>query len=163
MFYEIRNIKPCYQGLILRFSCNDPKQRYYLNGTWTCGLSVLILFQKVALCTGLLSPRGFRIKILIVEDSNCNNHSKQFQQNQGIPKFRDAWLWTLDFRHWSLDAGLWTLVAGCYTLGTGLWALDTIVDCFRIKSEANFLFCLIKLLKILWVWISKDLMVTLVL
>ena len=33
------------QGLMLRFSCNDPNQRYYLNGMWTCGPSVLILFQ----------------------------------------------------------------------------------------------------------------------
>ena len=57
MFYEIRNIKPCYQGLMLRFSCNDPNQRYYLNGMWTCGSSEL------------LSPKGLRIKILIVTSS----------------------------------------------------------------------------------------------
>ena len=99
--------------------------------------------------------------------------------------------WTVDTRHWTLDsgcwrldsglwpmaAGLWTLDAGrrnlgsvlstldvgCYILDVGLWALDTIVDCFRIKSEASFWFCLIKLLKILWVQISKDLMITLAL
>ena len=75
----------------------------------------------------------------------------------------DAGLWTLDSGRWTLDAGCWTLDAGCYTLNAGLWALDTIVDCFKAKSETSFWVCLIKLLKILWVWISKDLMVTLVL
>ena len=75
----------------------------------------------------------------------------------------DSKLWTLDAGLWTLDTGLWTLDAGCYILDTGLWALDTIVDCFKTKSEASFWFCLIKLLKILWVRISKDLMVTLVL
>ena len=62
-----------------------------------------------------------------------------------------------------LNAGLWTLDAGCYTLDAGLWTLDTIVDCFRTESEPSFWFCLIQLLKIFWVRISKDLMVTLVL
>ena len=89
----------------------------------------------------------------------------------------DAGLWTLDCGLWPMAAGLWTLDAGrwtlgselstldvgCYTLDVGLWALDTIVDCFRTKSEASFWFCLIKLLKILWVQISKDLMITLAL
>ena len=37
-----------------------------------------------------------------------------------------------------LDAGLWMLDAGCYTLNAGLWALDTIVNCFKTKSEASF-------------------------
>ena len=32
-------------SLVLRFSCNDPNQRYYLNGMLTCGPIVLILFQ----------------------------------------------------------------------------------------------------------------------
>ena len=45
-FYQIRNIKSRYQGLMLRFSSNDPNQRCYLNGMWTCGPSVLILFQR---------------------------------------------------------------------------------------------------------------------
>ena len=75
----------------------------------------------------------------------------------------DSGRWTLDAGRWTLDAGRWTLDAGCYTLNAGLWALDTIVDCFKAKSETSFWVCLIKLLKILWVWISKDLMVTLVL
>ena len=66
----------------------------------------------------------------------------------------DAGLWTLDPGLWTLNAGRWTLGGGCYTLDAGLWALGTIVDCFRTKSEASFWFCLIKLLKILWVWIS---------
>ena len=26
---------------MLRFSCNDPKQPYYLNGMWTCGPSAI--------------------------------------------------------------------------------------------------------------------------
>ena len=74
----------------------------------------------------------------------------------------DAGLWTLDSGHWTLDSRRWTLDVGCFTLDAGLWALDTIVDCFRTKSEASFRFCLIKLLKILWARISKDLMITLV-
>ena len=61
-----------------------------------------------------------------------------------------------------LDAGLWTLGPGCYILDAGLWILDTVVDCCRTESELSFWFCLIKL-KILWLRISKDLMVTLVL
>ena len=66
---------------------------------------------------------------------------------------------------WTPDAcvGRWTLDNGRYTLDSGLWTLNTVVDCFRIESETSFWFCLIKLLKILWVRISKDLMVTLVL
>ena len=117
MFYEIINIKPCYQGnqTLLSFSCTDPKQRYYLNGIWTCGSSVLILFQwfqslfssNEKLHFTQLSPKGLRIKKLIVAGSSCNNHSKQFQQSQGIPEF-----------------------------------LDAIVDCFRAKSEPNFLILL---------------------
>ena len=56
-----------------------------------------------------------------------------------------------------------------WTLGAsvGRWThsmLDVVPsDCFRTKSEASFWFCLIRLLKILWVRISKDLMVTLAL
>ena len=75
----------------------------------------------------------------------------------------DSGRWTLDPGLWTLNVGRWTLDAGCYTLDVGLWALDTIVDCFKTKSEASFWFCLIKLLKILWVQISKDLMITLAL
>ena len=75
----------------------------------------------------------------------------------------NAGLWTLDTRPWTLDVGQWTVDVEHYTLDAGLWALDTIVDCFRTKSEVSFWFCMIKLLKILWVQISKDLMVTLVL
>ena len=75
----------------------------------------------------------------------------------------DSGRWTLDPGLWTLNVGRWTLDAGCYTLNVGLWALDTIVDCFKTKSEASFWFCLIKLLKILWVQISKDLMITLAL
>ena len=63
----------------------------------------------------------------------------------------DAGLWTLDPRRWTLDAGRWTVDVERYTLNAGLWALDTIVDCFRTNSEVHFWFCLIKLLKILWV------------
>ena len=40
---------------------------------------------KVALYTGLLSPKGLQIKILIV-GLNCNNHSLQFQQSQNISR-----------------------------------------------------------------------------
>ena len=92
MFYEIRNIKPCYQDLMLRFSSNDPKQWYYLNRMWTCGPSVMILLQwfqsqfssneELHVTQECLSPKGLRIKMLIVANSNCNNHSKQIQQSQ---------------------------------------------------------------------------------
>ena len=63
----MRNTKPRYQGLMLRFSLNDPNQRYYLNEMWTCGPPVMIVNflsfnEKVALCTGLLTPKGLRIK-----------------------------------------------------------------------------------------------------
>ena len=61
---------------------------------------------------------------------------------------------TLDAEPSTLDAGLRTLDVRCYTLNNKLWAMDTIVDCFRTKSEASFWFCLIKLLKILWVQMS---------
>ena len=39
MFYEIRNINPCYQGLMLRFSCNDPNQRYCLKTMGNRGMN----------------------------------------------------------------------------------------------------------------------------
>ena len=95
----------------------------------------------------------------------------------GIPEFLGSACkcWTLDSGCWTLVAGLWTLYTGLWTLylvhwtldaerwDATLWTLDALVDCFRTKSEATFWFCLIKLLKILWVRISKDLMVTLVL
>ena len=45
IFYQIRNIKLRYQCLMLMFSCNDPNQRYYLNGMWKYGPSVLILLR----------------------------------------------------------------------------------------------------------------------
>ena len=45
MFYQIRNIKPRYQGLMLKFSCNDLNQRYYLNEMWMWGAFSLILYQ----------------------------------------------------------------------------------------------------------------------
>ena len=77
----------------------------------------------------------------------------------------DSGRWTLDSEPWTwtLDAERWMLDVRCYTLDAGLWALDITFDCFRTKSEASSWFCLIKLLKILWVRISKDHMVTLAL
>ena len=75
----------------------------------------------------------------------------------------DAGLWTLDSGRWILHAGLWTLDAGLWALNPGRWnldagpwTLDTVVDCCRTESESSFWICLIKLLKILWVRISKD-------
>ena len=61
-------MKPRYQGLMLRFGWNDPNQRYYLNGMWTCTPSVIIVNfissnEKVALYTRLLSPKALRINI----------------------------------------------------------------------------------------------------
>ena len=35
--------KPRYQGLMSRFSRNDPNQRYYLNAMWTGGPLVMIV------------------------------------------------------------------------------------------------------------------------
>ena len=51
---------------MLSFIHNDPNQRYYLNGMWTCGPPVMIVNflssnEKAALYTGLLTPKGFRI------------------------------------------------------------------------------------------------------
>ena len=40
LFYQIRNIKPRYQVLIIRFNFNNPNQRYYLNGMWTRKISI---------------------------------------------------------------------------------------------------------------------------
>ena len=62
-----------------------------------------------------------------------------------------------------LDPGRWTLNAGGCTLDTVFWTLDIVVDWFRTESEHSFLFCLVKLLKILRVQICKELLVTLIL
>ena len=72
--------------------------------------------------------------------------------------------WTLDARveRWTLDAGLWTLGSGRWVLEAGPWTLDSgcwtlyLWHCCRTESEPNLWFCLIKLLKILWVWIFMD-------
>ena len=80
---------------------------------------------------------------------------KNIKLKTKVSKIRTCWnSWTLVARvgRWTLDSGLWTLDS-----------LDTVLACFRTDSEPNFCFCLIKLSKILWVRISKDLMVTLVL
>ena len=58
--------------------------------------------------------------------------------------------WTLDSRCLTLDAGPWILDAGYYTLDAGLSTMDTVVDCLRIESEPTLWFCLVKLLKVLW-------------
>ena len=63
----MRNIKPRYQCLTLSFSGKDPNQRSYLNGMLTCGPPVMIVNflssnEKVALYTGLLTPKGLQIK-----------------------------------------------------------------------------------------------------
>ena len=90
----------------------------------------------------------------------------------------DPGCWTLDARPQTLDSGRWTLDATLWRLGSGhrtlfentdslshcFRTLDTVsLVCFRTESESSFWFFLIKLLKILLVRISKDLMVTLVL
>ena len=75
----------------------------------------------------------------------------------------DAGLWMLDSGLWVLDPGRWTLNAGGCTLDTVFWTLDIVVDWFRTESEHSFLFCLVKLLKILRVQICKELLVTLIL
>ena len=77
-----------------------------------------------------------------------------------IPEFLDHGRknWTLDSGRWTLtlDSGCWTLDSGFWTLDSGRWTLDTVVDCCRTESEPSFWFCLIKWLKILSMWISKD-------
>ena len=70
----------------------------------------------------------------------------------------DTGLCTLDSGRWTQDPGPWTLDSGHYTLDAGLWTLETTIDCFRAKSEPSFWLCLIKLLKLLWVRVSNDLM-----
>ena len=64
---------------------------------------------------------------------------------------------------WILDAGPWTLDARLWMLDSGLWTPDTVVDWFRTESELSFWFCLIKLLKILWAGIFKDVIAKLIL
>ena len=84
--------------------------------------------------------------------------------------------WTLSSGRWTLGTELWTLDATFWTLGSGHWTLfqNTVFHCFRtlgtvsldhfrIELESSLWFHLIKLLKILWVQISKDLMVMLAL
>ena len=61
----------------------------------------------------------------------------------GIPEFLGS-----GHKCWTLDSGRLTLVAGIWTLDAGRWMLW---------------FCLIKLLKIIWVRISKDVMIKLIL
>ena len=67
--------------------------------------------------------------------------------SMGIPEFLDSgrkcWTlvsgrWTLDSGRWTLDSGFLTLDARRYILEAGLWTLDTIVDCFKTKSESSF-------------------------
>ena len=70
-------------------------------------------------------------------------------------------LGTLEFldsgrKCWTLESGLWTLGPRCWALGSRQWTL-------LLTGEPSFCFCLIELLKILWVRFSKDLMVTLIL
>ena len=94
----------------------------------------------------------------------------------------DAGRWTLDSERWTLDVRLWTLDAGLRMLDSGRWTLDTgcwILDAELLTLDSGFCtlysglwtlsltvveqnqnavsgFCLIKLLKILWVRTSKD-------
>ena len=99
--------KPCYEGHKLKFSYNGPTQQYYLDRMWTCGPSVLIVFQwfqiqfssnKKLLYAGLLSPKGLRIKILIVVSSNCKTIQSNFNGARtpvGMPsKCLKFQLWT---------------------------------------------------------------------
>ena len=68
----------------------------------------------------------------------------------------DAGRWTLHTGLCTLDFARWTLDAGRWTLDSQLSTLDTVFDCCRTESEPSFWFCLIKLLKILWIRIFKD-------
>ena len=46
MVISNRTAKPRYQGLMLlmlRFSCNNRNQQYYLKGMWTCGPPIMIV------------------------------------------------------------------------------------------------------------------------
>ena len=66
----------------------------------------------------------------------------------------DPGLWTLDSGRWTLDTGRWIQDAGLWTLDSGLWTLSLTVVEQNQNSVSDF--CLIKLLKIYWVRISKD-------
>ena len=87
----------------------------------------------------------------------CNSGICWYENGHtGIP---GLWTQVLNAGLWTMDSGPWTLDsdATLWTLGSGHW---TLVDCSRTETEASFWFCLIKLP---WVRIYRDLMVTLVL
>ena len=136
------------------------------------------IFQNIANSIRKILPTIFqRYFLLLATLIYLSNTSWQGAYWNSWTQVLDAGLWTLDSGRWTLDVGLWTLDSGRWSLDSERWTLDarlsmpdvrllaleTISDCFRTKSEASFWFCLIKLLKILWVWISKDLMATLAL
>ena len=50
--------------------------------------------------------------------------------------YRNPWTLDTSIGRSTLDAGPWTLDATLWMLG--YWALNTIVDCFKTKSEASF-------------------------
>ena len=75
---------------------------------------------------------SFDVKAIVTKKSRVAFCGK------GHTGIRGLWMQVLDAGLWTLDAGLWTLDAGCYTLNAGLWALETIVDCFKTKSEVSF-------------------------
>ena len=77
---------------------------------------------------------------------------KNTERKQKIQSaYQNFWTQDVSVRHLALDPRL-------QTLHFGRWALDTVVDCFRTESEPSFWFCVINLLKILWVQPSNDLM-----
>ena len=114
-----------------------------------------------------LNPASLKMQNFILKSNILPAYRNPWTLDARVGRWTlDAGLWTVDAGFWTLDAGPWTLDAGLWTLHfgrSGYWTLDTVIDCCRTESKSSFWFCLIKLLKILSMRISKDLIVTLVL
>ena len=103
------------------------------------------------------SVQSSRVQISNRPESKHPDHASRAQL------FRYAEFLDSGSKWWMLDARLWKLQPGRCTLDAGFCTLDTVVDWFRTESEPSFRTCLINLLKSLWVRISMDLMVMLIL
>ena len=106
MFDQIRNIKPRYQGLMSRFSRNDPNQRYYLNGMWTCEPPVMIvnflLMKKLRFTQACCLPRDLELNInssrfeLLQRTTIHSNFNRATTDN-----ISRSTLKCLKFQHWA--------------------------------------------------------------
>ena len=160
---------------------------------WFTGTSSILVVKCEGISYFEIVPENFLLtlgKTHLLENHLPRDGKLTLNRHTGIPGFwtqvLDAGLWDLHSGHWTWDAGpctlgsgywapnawQWMLDPGRRTLNPGCWTmhfgrlaltLDPVVDCFRTESEPSLWFCLIKLLKILWVRFSKVLMVMLVL